>query len=186
MLLSVKHRFLFVYGTRGSAEENAWAFGKARYDAETYWYRGNGGVEIVKDSDFDPAHYPDRTVVLYGNAETNIAGPALLSESPVQVRPGQIQLGTRSLEGNDLAAIFVRPRADSDVASVVVVSGTGPAGMRSSYFVSFFTPFVRYPDCQVTRVDKENPTRSENVGVGFFGLDWSVENGEFAFADDNG
>jgi hypothetical protein len=69
---------------------------------------------------------------------------------------------------------------------VVVVSGTGPVGLRSSYFTSFFTPFVRYPDCQIARVDSENTTRSENVAVGFFGLDWSVENGEFAFADENG
>ena len=181
----LQHRFLFVYGTRGSDEENAWAFGKARYDAETYWYRGNGGVEIVKDTDFDPAHYPDRTVVLYGNAETNAAWSALLSESPVQVRSGQVRVGERSIEGDDLSAIFVRPRADSDVASVVVVSGTGPAGLRSSYFVSFFTPFVRYPDCQIARVDSENATHSENVAVGFFGLDWSVESGEFAFADES-
>ncbi|UCD53494.1 MAG: prolyl oligopeptidase family serine peptidase, partial [Phycisphaerales bacterium] len=143
----LKHRFLFIYGTHGSDEENAWAFDKARYDAETYWYRGNGSVEIVKDSDFDPARYRDRTVVLYGNAQTNGAWPALLSDSPVQVRPGQVQVGTRSVKGDDLSAIFIRPRADSNLASVVVVSGTGPVGMRSTYFTSFFTPFVRYPDC---------------------------------------
>ena len=182
----LKHRFLFVYGTRGGDEENAWAFGKARYDAETYWYRGNGGVEIVRDTDFDPARYPDRTVVLYGNAQTNAAWPALLSDSPVQVRPGQVQVGTRSIEGDDLSTLFIRPRSDSDVASVVVISGTGSAGMRSTYSVSCFTPFVRYPDCQIARVDAENTTRSENVAVGFFGLDWSVKNGEFAFATEDG
>lgn len=180
----LKHRFLFVYGTRGTAEENAWAFGKARFDAETFWYRGNGSVEIVKDSDFAPARYRDRTVVLYGNAETNAAWPTLLGDSPVQVRPGRVQVGARSFKGSDLSAIFIQPRRDSDVASVVVVSGTGPRGMRSTYFVPFFNSFVRYPDCQIARVDAENASRPENVAVGFFGLDWSVENGEFAFADE--
>lgn len=181
----LKHRFLFVYGTRGTSEENAWAFDKARYDAETFWYRGNGSVEILQDSDFEPARYPDRTIVLYGNAETNAAWPALLSDSPVQVRPGQVRVGQRRFEGKDLSAIFVQPRRDSDVASVVVVSGTGPAGMRSTYFVPFFTSFVRYPDCQIARVSNENDGTSENVAVGFFGLDWSVEGGEFAYADEN-
>jgi hypothetical protein len=50
--------------------------------------------------------------------------------------------------------------------------------------VSFFTSFVRYPDCLVARVSGDNPGTSENVAAGFFGLDWSVENGEFVFAEE--
>jgi hypothetical protein len=179
----LKHRFLFVYGTRGTPEENAWAFGKARYDAETFWYRGNGSVEILADSAFEPSRYPDRTVVLYGNADTNRAWPSLLSDSPVQVRRGHVRVGERSFEGEDLSAFFIQPRQDSDTASVIVVSGSGLTGMRSAYSVSFFRSFVRYPDCLVTRVSLEEAGRTENVAVGFFGLDWSVDNGEFSFSD---
>ena len=43
------NRMLFVYGTQGTAAENAWALGKARYDAETFYYRGNGSVELLSD-----------------------------------------------------------------------------------------------------------------------------------------
>ncbi|MEJ2701162.1 MAG: prolyl oligopeptidase family serine peptidase [Sedimentisphaerales bacterium] len=179
----LKHRFLFVYGTAGTPEENAWAFGKARYDAETFWYRGNGSVEIVADSAFAPSRYPDRTVVLYGNAETNRAWSSLLSDSPVQVRRAQVRVGTHTVEGDDLSAFFIQPRKDSDIASVVVVSGSGLEGTRSAYAITFFRSFVRYPDCLVTRVSGEQAGRTENVAVGFFGLDWSVENGEFAFGD---
>jgi hypothetical protein len=181
----LKHCFLFVYGTGGTPEENAWTFSKARYDAETFWYRGNGSVEIVADSAFTPSRYADRTVVLYGNAETNRAWSSLLSDSPVQVRRGRVRVGTRSYEGDDLAAFFIQPRKDSDIASVIVVSSSGPAGMRSAYSVSFFRSFVRYPDCLFTRVDREQAGRSENIVVGFFGLDWSVENGEFSFSDES-
>jgi hypothetical protein len=179
----LKHCFIFVYGTKGTPEENAWAFAKARYDAETFWYRGNGSVEILADSAFEPSHYPDRTIVLYGNAETNRAWPILLSDSPVQVHRGQVRVGTRSFEGDDLTAFFIQPRRDSDIASVIAVSGSGLAGMRAAYSVSFFRSFVRYPDCLVTRVDREQAGRTENVAVGFFGLDWSVDNGEFCFSD---
>ena len=180
----IKHRFLFVYGTQGTREENAWAFAKARYDAETFWYRGNGAVDFVKDTDFVPVRYADRSVVLYGNAATNAAWSILLNDSPVQVRPGRVQVGQRSIEGDDLSTIFVQPRPDSDIASVIVVSGTGPAGMRSTYLVPFFAPFVRYPDCRVARITADNPAASDNVAAGYFGLDWSVPNGEFVFADD--
>jgi predicted esterase len=181
----LKHRFLFVYGTRGAAEENAWAYQKARYDAETFWYRGNGSVDLVPDVAFDPSRYADRTVVLYGNAETNAAWPALLQDSPVQVRRGQVQIGQRTLRGEDLAALFVQPRRDSDTACVVAVSGSGPLGMRSLCPVSLFVPAVRYPDCVITRVDPNDAGSSGNVAAGFFGLDWSVENGEFVFADES-
>jgi len=179
----LKHRFLFVYGTTGTAEENAWSFAKARYDAETFWYRGNASAQTVPDTAFDPARFADRTVVIYGNAQSNAAWKSLLSDSPVQVRRGTVTVGDRFFEGDDLSAIFVQPRPDSDIASVVVVSGTGPTGMRSTYPVSFFPSFVRFPDCVIARVDSQQRNGKENVAVGYFGLDWSVNNGEFAYTD---
>ncbi|MEN6334138.1 MAG: alpha/beta hydrolase-fold protein [Phycisphaerales bacterium] len=179
----LKHRFLFVYGTRGNAEENAWAQAKARYDAETFWYRGNGSVDILEDVAFSPSRFPDRTVVLYGNAETNSVWTTLLAGSPVQVRRGQVRVGDRTFQGEDLSAMFIQPRRDSDVASVVAVGGSGPVGMRATYPISLFVSFVRYPDCLIARPGSENARGSENVAVGFFGCDWSVANGEFAFAD---
>jgi len=177
----LKHRFLFVHGTRGTPEENAWAFAKARYDAETFWYRGNGSVEIIRDSAFSPSRYPDRTVVLYGNAETNSAWTVLLGGGPVQVRRGEVQVGDHCFRGEDLSTLFIQPRRDSEIASVVVVGGSGPVGMRAMYPVSLFVSFVRYPDCLVTRPSKTDARNPQNVAVGFFGTDWSVENGEFAY-----
>ncbi len=177
----LQHRFLLVYGTRGDPAENQGAFAKARYDAETFLYRGNGSMEVVADTAFDPARYRDRTVVLYGNADTNAAWPSLLGHSPVQVHRGKIELGDRRFEGHDLSTIFIQPRPDSDVASVVAVSGTGPVGLRSLYATSFFVPFVRFPDCVVWRVDPED-FRAEPVAAGYFGLDWSVAQGEFVYS----
>ncbi len=45
-----RNRVIFVYGTRGTPEENAWALAKARFDAETFWYRGNGSVDVIPDT----------------------------------------------------------------------------------------------------------------------------------------
>lgn len=166
------HRFLLVYGTAGSAEENTWAFQKARFDAETYWYRGNASVDVIADHQFTLADYPDRSLVLYGNAVTNRAWPALLGDSPIRVHRTGIDLGDRQLSGENLSTIFVRPRPDSDRASVVVVTGSGLPGMRSTYDQSLFLPFIRFADCVVHR-------DGEPIAGGFFGHDWSVEGGEF-------
>src|SRR5262249_54256199 len=75
-----RNRMLFVYGTKGNAEENAWALAKARYDAETFWYRGNGSIDVIADRDFDPKAQLNRNVILYGHAESNAAWKALLGD----------------------------------------------------------------------------------------------------------
>ncbi|HEY1114031.1 MAG TPA: alpha/beta hydrolase-fold protein, partial [Chitinophagaceae bacterium] len=54
------HRMVFVYGTGGSREENEWSLNKARYDAETWYYRGNGAVDVVADKELALQKYKDR------------------------------------------------------------------------------------------------------------------------------
>ncbi len=98
----LKHRFLFVYGTKGSAEENAWALAKARFDAETFWTVGNGSIDMVSDTAFDPARYPDRAVVLYGNRDTNSAWATRIAAVPAMAAgPGADR--QRSYRGDGLS-----------------------------------------------------------------------------------
>ena len=173
------HDMLFVYGTHGTREENAWAFAKARFDAEQFWYRGNGSIDIVADRDFKPADAPDRSVALYGNADTNSAWPALLSGSPIQVDRHRVIAGKRRFVGDDLACLFVRPRLGSDIASVGVVSGTGGPGMRLTNRQSYFAAGAGYPDCLIVGADS---LVNGSAGVrlaGFFGANWDVDSGEF-------
>ncbi len=177
------NHMMFVYATHGTAGENAWAYAKARFDAETWWYRGNGAVDVVPDSEFNAAKEPDRGVVLYGNADNNSAWPALLGTSPVQVRRGSVRIGEREQRGEDLACLFCRPRPGSDRASVAVISGSGLSGLKLTDRVPYFMAGVAYPDCTV--FGTETLTKG-NDGVrvtGYFGNDWSVDKGEFAWRE---
>ncbi|RMF77269.1 MAG: alpha/beta hydrolase, partial [Planctomycetota bacterium] len=180
-------RMVYVYGTQGSAEENAWAQAKARYDAETFYYRGNGAVDVVADTAFEAARYADRNVVLYGNKDTNAAWNALLGRSPVYVGRGIVVCGEHVYKRDDLAVMFVRPRPDSATALVGVVGGTGPVGMRLTDRLDYFVSGVHYPDVVVfdpSRLAVEPDDASGGVRlVGFFGNDWAVESGDFAFAE---
>jgi len=179
-----RHRMILVYGTQGTSEENAWAFAKARYDAETFWYRGNGAMDVIPDTAFDPHATRDRSVIIYGNADTNAAWPHLLRESPVQVQRGAIIIGDRALRGDDLACLFIRPRPGSDVASVGVVSGSGPAGMRLTDRLPYFVSGVGYPDCIVLGPEVLSEGTEGVRAAGFFGLDWSVDSGSFAWSEE--
>jgi hypothetical protein len=180
-----QHRVVFVYGTRGSTEENAWAYAKARYDAETFWYRGNASVDLLPDSAFSTVGEPDRSVILYGNAATCGVWNALLGDSPVQVRPDEVRIGKRLLKGADLACLFLRPRPGSDCASVGVVSGSGLVGMRLTDRLPYFVSGVAYPDVTVLGPDTLMKGSRGVRAAGFFGLDWSVENGEFAWQEES-
>ncbi|MFQ5806639.1 MAG: prolyl oligopeptidase family serine peptidase [Phycisphaerae bacterium] len=176
-----RHRFLFVYGTQGTAVQNAASYNKARYDAETFGYRGNGTVDVIPDVAFDPSKDRDRNVILYGNADTNAAWVALLGESPVQVRRGAVTVGQREITGDDLACLFVRPRPGSDRALVGAVAGTGNTGLRLTERLPYFVSGIAYPDCIVLGPEV---LLSGTAGVrvaGFFGIDWGVESGEFAW-----
>jgi poly(3-hydroxybutyrate) depolymerase len=175
------NRVLLVYGTAGNPDENAWAFAKARYDAETFYYRGGGSLEILPDTRFDFNGETDRNVVLYGNADTNSAWPQLMSTSPVEIRRGHVRVGTRTETGDNLAVVTVRPRPGSDTATVGVVAGTGSAGMRLTNRLRWFVSGIVYPDLMIL----EPKTLTEGTaGIrvwGFFGLDWRTETGEIAW-----
>ena len=175
----LRNRFVFVYGTEGNAEEDAWTFAKARFDAETLWYRGNGSVDMIPDVNFIPDDYLDRNVVLYGNVDVNSVWNKLLPNCPVQVYRDRIEIGERAIKGHDLATLFVQPRPDSDTASVIAVGGTGVDGLRLVVKQSLFVPFIRYPDCIVMSGNGLDTGKATVIAAGYFGTDWSVAAGEF-------
>lgn len=181
------HNAILVYSTGGTPEENAWSQAKARYDAQTFWYRGAGSLDVVADADFDAARQSDRNVVLYGNADTNKAWPVLLSLSPIQVRGGRVNVsrqGTvRPESGDGLAVLFVRPRPGSSTATVAVVGGAGLSGMRLTDRIRYFLSGVHLPD--LTILGPAAPVEGEAGirAVGYFGHDWRVETGDIEWRD---
>lgn len=173
-----RHNMLFVYATKGTKEENNWSYTKARFDAETFYYRGNGSVDIISDKEFNADKYKDRSVILYGNASTNGAWKYLLSDCPVQIKRGEIKVGDKKIEGNDLGAYFIYPRKDSKVASVAVIGGTGIQGSNALIPNRYFVSGAGIPDLMIfTSLLYKDGDDAIKVS-GYFGNDWSVENGE--------
>lgn len=178
-----RNRFMFVYATRGNPKENKNAYNKARYDAETFWYQGNGAIDIIPDTAFKASDYSGRDVILYGNNESNAAWDDLLAESPIQVNKKSISIGDKDLNENSLACVFVRPRKDSGSTSVGVVSATGAKGWRLLNSRKYMYPFYNAPDFTVYDA---NEIGTDNTGIqvaGYFGVDWSLEKGEIQWRE---
>ncbi len=169
------HRVLFVVGTAGNKEENRWALAKARYDAEVFWYQGNGSVDIITDREFDPAKFKNRNVILYGNASTNRAWKLLLADCPIQVLKGKIKVGKQVLKGKNLAALFIYPRKDSSQNCVGVVAGSGLAGMRALNTQKYLYPGNGYPDFMIFRSDIYTHWPDAIKAIGYFDVHWHLD-----------
>ena len=170
-----QHNMVFVYGTRGTKEENAWAYNKARYDAETWYYRGNGAVDIVADKNFEASKYPDRGVILFGNANTNRAWGQVIDNSPISAGEGLISAGTQQFKGDNYGFYFVRPRKDSKTACVAVIGGTGLKGMEATTANTYFAAASGFPDFMIF---DESMLIKGHDGVrmaGFFDNDWTLK-----------
>ncbi|MDQ1089984.1 prolyl oligopeptidase family serine peptidase [Siphonobacter sp. SORGH_AS_1065] len=168
------HRMIFVYGTQGTTEENQWSVEKARFDAETWYYRGNGAVDVISDKEYALQKYANRGVVLYGNASTNGAWKALLADCPIQVDRNGIKAGTQNWNGDDLAAYFVWPLRGSAQASVSVITGTGIKGFKASSANQYFAGASGFPDYMIFSLDM---LQSGSKGVkmaGLFDNNWKL------------
>lgn len=174
------HRMVFVYGTKGTKEENDLNWQKARYDAETWYYRGNGAIDIVADTDYSLATYANRGVVLFGNATNNAAWKQLLSDCPIQLERNRVRAGDQQWQGDDLAAYFVWPIKGSATASVAVIGGTGVKGMRAALANQYFAGASGFPDFMIFGLDMVR-TGSKGVRMaGFFDNNWSLTPGQYS------
>ena len=170
---------VLVYATGGSVLEKEWYENRARFDAETFYYRGNGSIDVIADTDFNLSNYKDRNVVVYGNASNNIAWKLLLKDSPIQIDTKQIIVGGKIIKGNDLAAYFIQARRDSKTALVGVVGGTGEVGMRATWANNYISGITGFPDVMIFRADLLSKGLSEMRVSGFFDNDWSAKTLEF-------
>ncbi|MEQ8850614.1 MAG: prolyl oligopeptidase family serine peptidase [Phycisphaerales bacterium] len=153
------NRFLIVIATG----DDGWALDKARFDAETFWYRGNGRVEIITDADFlaMPEAFDGRNIILYGDADTNAAWGALLGDAPFDVRRDTVRLGGRTING-DLGVLLAWGR-------VGVIAGTSDAGRRTLDRLPIFLSGAHFPQALIVSPDVLMKREGGVVGAGFLG-----------------
>ncbi|MCH2160799.1 MAG: prolyl oligopeptidase family serine peptidase [Phycisphaerales bacterium] len=175
------NNMLFVVGTSGTDEETEINTAKAVFDAETFLYRGNGSVEVLPDVEFKPEHHERRNVILYGNADNNSAWATLLPKARLHVDRGGVSIGNQRIDGEDLAVLAIQPNYTFTNTLVGIVAGTGPQGMRLTEQLPYFVSGVHYPDVTVFAPEMLDHGEVGIQAVGFFGMDWSVENGEFVY-----
>lgn len=165
---------IFVYGTAGNAEENEWSINKARFDAESWYYRGNGAIDIIADKEYSKSKYVGRNVVLIGNATTNSAWKVLLNDCPVQIKRDLVMAGNKSWKGDDLGAYFVWPIKGTASNSVSVIAGSGVKGMDAVNANQYFAGGSGFPDIMIYRLKMLQSGVGEVEYAGFYDNNWQL------------
>ena len=174
-----KNNMVFVYASKGSDQENEWYYNRAKFDAEKFWYRANGNIELVKDTDFKLDDFKDQNIILYGNSSNNAAWKKLLRNSPIQVSKNKIELRNKTLKGSNYGAYFIYPKEGSPATSIGVITATGVEGMHAAYANDYLENGTFFPDVMIFNEEMPKIGLPGVKFTGFFGNDWSIENGDF-------
>ncbi len=165
---------LYVYATGGTEQEKQWSIAKARYDAESWYYRDNGAFDIISDKEYSKAKYPGRNVVLIGNSSTNAAWKTLLNDCPIDVSNGTVKVGAKQWTGGDLGTYFVWPMGGTSDNIISVIAGTGIEGMNAVNANQYFTGGSGFADIMVFRLGMLKEGIGQLVHASFYDNQWKV------------
>ena len=169
-----QHKMVFVYGTKGNAEENAWMLNKAKYDAETWYYRGNGAIDIIADNEFDSVKYAGRGIILFGNMTTNSIAGNLLKDCPIKINSGFAVVGADTLKGNDLGSYHLWPNQNNGFSSIALIGGTGLKGMRAAEANQYFAGGSGFPDFMIFSLDMLEKGETAVKAAGYYNNKWQL------------
>ena len=172
--------FILVYGTGGDPEENAALLARARYDAQQWWYLGNGNARLASDRTFlmegHDEDFSERNVILYGNQDSNAAWSAVIpDECPLLVRRNEMRLGKKVWRGPGYGAIFVQPRKGEHFTLAAAFADTGLAGTKLGYLLEPFRSGVGYPDYVVFGPEVMKHGDGGVMAAGWFETGWGME-----------
>jgi len=148
---------------------------KARFDAETWYYRGNGAVDIIADTAFDQANHGNRGMVLFGNMSINKVAAALLKDSPVQISKGKANAGDQTWSGDDLGMYQVWPNPMNDYSSIALIGGTGIKGMHAAEANQYFAGGSGFPDFMIFSLEMLATGEAGIKAAGYFNNQWKLE-----------
>ena len=154
--------------------DSAYIINKAKYDAETWYYRANGAVDIMSDVEFLKGSYNERGIVLYGNMSTNAAAATLLKDCPVKLEKGKATVGDKTWTGDELGAYYMWPQAGNNKTSIAVIGGTGIKGMKAADANQYFSGGSGFPDFMIFTIDMLKDGDKAIKAAGYFDNKWAL------------
>ena len=164
--------FVIVYGTQGTDEEDEWTLALAGAYAHAWWYRANGGLTIIADTEPVPTmdEYPN--LILLGGPKMNAMTARLEPKLPIKLADDGVVVGTRFIRGRDLAAKFVYPNPERPDTLVLVEEGQSLAGFKRVFSFTEIYSGAGFPDWMVWEDEVKLTGLGGACAMGFFDMNW--------------
>ncbi|MFQ6092495.1 MAG: hypothetical protein ACE5OR_07430 [bacterium] len=146
--------FVLVYGTQGDSAATEVNLHHARVQAQQWWRRANGRVDILPDTEVTSETVEQYNLILFGRPETNAITARVHRDLPILIGAGRVALGDRVIEGEGIGVQFIYPNPLNPTKFILVHGGTDPEGEeRSTLFGTLYS----------------------GAGLcGFFDMDWNL------------
>lgn len=164
--------FILVYGTKGNPAATEINLHHARIEAQTWWRRGNGYVEIIPDAEVTKEIIERYNLILFGGAETNSITAKINNDLPISIKENQVYINNQVIKGQDIAVQMIYPNSLNPEKFVVIREGNSPKGEELSGLFNVIYAGAGLPDFIIYDEKVKEKGWAGVIAAGFFDTNW--------------
>jgi predicted esterase len=166
-------RFIYVYGTSGTAEDTEVNRREARQDALDWRTWANGNSVIKSDQEVTSEDIETNNLILYGGPETNALVAGIKDKLPIRIEKNCIRVGDREFRGEDIGVKFVYPNPLNPSRYVLINAGVTSKAVDKIHRLGdpLYDPL---PDYIIFSRQDVSFDRHFFLAAGFFDRNWEI------------
>jgi len=167
--------FILIYGTQGNSDSTEINLHRARVEAQNWWLRGNGYVEIVPDTELNSEIIQRYNLILFGGSETNAVTAKIKKDLPISIKNNRIIIEGKEIEKDDVAFQMIYPNPLNKEKYVVIKGGTSPKGEELAGLFNVIYSGSGLPDFIVYDEAVKEKGWGAIIAAGFFEMNWKFD-----------
>ena len=166
--------FILVYGTTGDSSSTENNLHQARMQSYTWWYRANGFVEVLPDTEVTEKIIKNYNLVLFGNPVTNSILKWISYRLPLHIEEGRVIVDRDTIRG-DLCLVEIYPNPLNPEKFVLLYSATTKRAEKLIGLFSTLYAGAGLPDFLVYDKSALKYGWGGVKAAGFFDKDWKFD-----------
>lgn len=163
--------FVLVYGTTGDSSSTENNLHQARLQSYAWWYRANGFVEILPDTEVTKKIIKNYNLVLFGNPVTNSILKWISYRLPLHIEEGRVIADGDTIRG-DLCLVEIYPNPLNPDKFILLYSATTKQAERLIGLFSTLYAGAGLPDFLIYDKSALKYGWGGVNAAGFFDKDW--------------
>ena len=166
--------FVLIYGTLGDSKSTENNLHCARLQSYAWWYRANGFVEVLPDTEVTEKIIKNYNLVLFGNSVTNSILKWISFRLPLHIEEGKVIVDGDTIRG-DLCLVEIYPNPLTPEKFVLLYSATTKPAEKLIGLFSTLYAGAGLPDFLVYDKAALKYGWGGVKAAGFFDKDWKFD-----------